>query len=142
MADPLVTRAQLEACLGADVIRRFFDKNNDGVADKPSVDLICQHATSKVIASIPGYNPADLTPANAAVSTELSRLALDAAVAMIAKWWPSASPFTWVDLMAQLDRELDMVRKGQANLGSRTNPAEADHSVSVVSGASSADFWP
>lgn len=143
MPDPLVTKAQLEACLGAPTVERLFDHNNDSAADKPSVDQICAHASSKVRGAIPGYDPADLTPANAIISTELSRLALDAAVALTAKWFPGSSPFNWLELMGQVDKELEMVRKGQANLGSRTNPTEADQSVSVVSGApSQADYWP
>lgn len=141
--DPLVTKADIESCLGADTVRRLFDHNNDGAADKPSLDQICKNASSKVRGAIPGYDPADLTPANAIISTELARLALDAAVALIAKNWSASSSFTWLDLMGQVDKELEMVRKGQANLGARTNPTEADHSVSVVSsGVSQSSYWP
>lgn len=140
---PIITRAQLEACLGAQTVERLFDHNVDGVPDKPSLDQICAHASSKVRGAIPAYDPNDLSPENAAIATELSRLALDAAVAMIAKWWPGSIAMNWIELMQQLDKELEMVRKGQANLGSRTNPTEADNSVSVVSNVSSAiDYWP
>lgn len=139
--DPLITKADIESCLGADVVRRLFDHNSDGVADKPSLDQICRNASSKVRGAIPGYDPADLTPANALIATELARLALDAAVALIAKNWPASSPFTWLDLMGQVDKELEMVRKGQANLGSRTNPTEADQSISVSSGPNLVSCW-
>lgn len=143
MADPLVTKEQIVACLGEDMFARLFDHNDDGASDKPSIDQICAHASSKVRGAIPGYDPADLTPANALISTELERLALDSAVALIAKWWPGSLPFTWLELMQQLDKELEMIRKGQANLGARTNPTEADHSLSVVSGGpSQSGYWP
>jgi hypothetical protein len=146
MADPLVTRADIEAAIGRDTVERLFDHNNDGVPDKPSLDLVCKHASSKVRGAIPAYDPADLTPANALISTELNRLAVDTAVAIIAKHWPgSAGSYNWLELMGQVDKELEMVRKGQANLGSRTNPTEEDHSVSVASNTthtSNADYWP
>jgi hypothetical protein len=145
VAAPLVTKAQLEACLGPDVVRRIFDQNGDGVADKAALDQICAHASSKVRGAIPGYDPAELTPENSLISTELARLALDAAVALTAKWFPAATPFatTWIEMMSQVDKELEMVRKGQANLGARTNPAEADHSVSVASSdPGQGSYWP
>ncbi len=142
MADQLVTRAKIEACIGAVTVQRLFDHNNDGAADKPSIDLICDQASSKVRGALPGHDPATLTAANALISTELARLALNAALAQIAIWFPGSTPFNGFELMAQTDRELEMVRRGQANLGSRSNPAEADHAVSVVSGLPGGDFWP
>jgi phage gp36-like protein len=136
MADALVTKAQLEARLSKVTVQRIFDDNNDGVADTDPVTQLLKDASSKVRGALPGYDPDTLTAANAAISEELRRIALDAAVAMAAQRRPTiVKGIDWKEMMEQVDNDLEKVRKGQATLGANTNPTPADHSVTVVTSA-------
>lgn len=143
MADPLVTKAQLEARLGAKQFERIFDDNNDGVSDKLSETQLREDASSKVRGGLPGYNPDDMTPANALISGELRRIALDACVAMCAQRRPTVLKMDWKELMDSVNSDLERIRKGQATLGANTNPGPADQSVAVASGdAGQSQYWP
>lgn len=143
MADPLVTRAQLEARIGVVMAQRIFDDNNDGVADKLVLDQLLADASGYVRGGMPQHDPADLTPANALITDELRRLALDAAEMFCAKRRPTILKKDWKDLKDAIDKDLDRLLKNQRSLGSKTNPTPADGSVSVVSGTPSAiDYWP
>jgi hypothetical protein len=137
----MVTKAQLERRLGSSVVRRLYDDNNDGAGDPDPILQLCEDGSSKIRGALPLYNPDDLSPANALLTTELRRLSLDAAAAMAAQ--RIGSGMDWVSLMAQVDADLDRIRKGQASLGSNSNPAPAEHSVAVVSGEpSQGSYWP
>lgn len=142
MATPLVTRAQLEARVGATQLQRCVDDNNDGAADKVVVDQLLADASGYVRGGMPQHDPDDLTPANALVTDELRRLALDAAVLMLAERRPTIIKRNVERLREALDASLERLLKGQRSLGSKTNPTPADHSVSIVSGAPAGDYWP
>ena len=143
MPDPLVTKAQLEARVGAIQLQRCCDDNGDGQADKITVDQLLADASSYVRAGMPQHNPDDLTPANALITTELRRLALDACVLMLAERRQSIIKRDPEKLRDALEGSLDRLLKGQRSLGSNTNPTPADQSVSVVSGSPSGfDYWP
>lgn len=141
MAQPaMITAEEVRRRLGTDRVRRLYDDNNDGAADVGPLQQLAEDASSKIRGGLPGYNPDDLSPANAALTTELRRLALDAAMAMAAQ--RSGSAMDWVPMMQQVDADLALVRKGQASLGSNANPTPEDHAVVVVSAAPSGDYWP
>lgn len=143
MADPLVTRAQLETRIGAVTLQRVADDNNDSVADKVVIDQILEDASGYVRGGMPQHDPDDLTPANALITTELRRLALDVAEMMCAKRRPTILKKPWMDLKDSIDKDLDRLIKGQRSLGSKTNPVPADHSVSVASGdPGQGSYWP
>ncbi len=143
MAEPLITRAQLEARIGAAQLQRCCDDNNDGATDKIVIDQLLEDASSYVRAGMPQHNPNDLTPANALITTELRRLALDAAVLMLAERRPTIIKRNVEALREALEACLDRLLKGQRSLGSNTNPAPADNSVTVVGGLPLyPDFWP
>lgn len=142
MAAPLITKKQLENRLGREVVEKIYDDNNDGVADTDPLQQLLSDASSKVRGGLPLYNPDDLTPANALLTDELRRLALDAAFAMAAQRHSGYINRNWKELMDQVDADLERVRKGQATLGSNSNPTPADNSLSVVSGESTSCFWP
>lgn len=139
---PLVTRANVERRLGADFVRRAFDHNNDGATDPDSVSELCADADSKVrgglglVLDIDNFDPA--------IATELRRIALDAALAMLARDFQGAYPKDWIALMAQVDQDIANVRKGIANLGTKQAPEPAaNHGVRVVSGnPDSPDCFP
>ncbi len=143
MVAPLVTKEQLEARIGAQLLQRCADDNNDGQSDPSVVDQILADASGYVRGGMPQYNPADLTPANALVTDELRRLALDAAEMLCAKRRPTVVKRPWMDLKESLDKDLERIMRAQRSLGSNASPTPADTSVSVVSGGTSqANYWP
>lgn len=132
---PLVTRQNVERRLGADFVQRALDHNNDGETDPPTIDEICADASSKVrgglglIYDIDSFDPA--------IATELKRIALDCALAMIARDFQGAYPKDWVALMDRVDLDIANVRKGLANLGTKQAPEPAaNQGVRVASGSS------
>lgn len=141
MAQPaIITADEVKRRLGPDRVRRLYDDNHDGIADVDPLRQLAEDASSKIRGALPGIDPDDITLANAALTTELRRLALDAAAAMAHQ--RCGSGMDWVPMMQQVDADLDRIRKGQASLGSKTNPEPADHGVAVVSGPPSGDYWP
>jgi phage gp36-like protein len=130
---PLVTAQNLRDRLGNDVIVRFFDHNNDSEADPAALTSICADASSKVRGALGLVY--DLDNFDPTIATELKRLALDAAIAMTARDFPAAVARNWVELMQQVDQELSAVRKGMANLGTKSAPEPAaNHGVRIASG--------
>lgn len=143
MAAPLITKAQVEARVGATQLQRCCDDNNDGQGDKIVIDQLLDDASGYVRGGMPQHDPDDLTPANALVTGELRRLALDAAVMMLAERRPTIIKRNAEKMRENLEGELERLLKGQRSLGSKTSPTPADHSVSVVSGNSGqSDYWP
>lgn len=143
MADPIITKAQLEARIGAVQLGRCCDDNNDGQGDKIAIDQLLADASGYVRGGMPQHDPTDLTPANALITDELRRLALDAAVMMLAERRPTIIKRNVENMREALNSSLSLLLKGQRSLGSKTNPTPADHSVSVVSGdVSQAGYWP
>lgn len=143
MAAPLITKEQLAARIGAVQLQRCCDDNNDGATEKIVVDQLLADASGYVRGGMPQHDPADLTAANALITDELRRLALDAAVLMLAERRPTIIKRNIENLREALNSSLDRLLKGQRSLGSKTNPAPADNSVSVVSGdPGQSGYWP
>lgn len=143
MADPLITRKQLENRLGAVTVERLSDDNGDGSADPNVVDQILAEASDFVRGGMPQHNPDDLTPANAIVTGELRRLALDYAEMLAAKRRPTIYKRDWIELKKSVLEDLNLLLKGQRSLGSNDKPKPADNSVSVVSGdPGQGQYWP
>lgn len=143
MVAPLITKAQLEARIGADILRRCCDDNNDLVADPIVVDQLLADASGYVRGGMPQHNPDDLTPANAIVTDELRRLALDAAVLMLAERRPMIVKRSVENMREALNTCLERLLKGQRSLGSNTAPTPADNTLSVASsGVSESSYWP
>lgn len=143
MAEPIITKQQLEARLGASVVLRLTDHNNDGVADKTALDQICHDATVRVLRKLgPVYKTGSL-PGDALA--EVASITLDVAQAIAAQRYPYFS-FDWVEMLRQSDKDLDAIRKGLDNLGTGTSSAPepaANHGVRVVSGnPASPDCFP
>lgn len=142
MAAPLITKAQLEARVGAVQLQRCCDDNNDGQGDKIVIDQLLADASGYVRGGMPQHNPDDLTPANALVTDELRRFALDAAVMMLAERRPTIIKRNADKMRENLDQGLERLIKGQRTLGSNTAPAPADQSISVVSTVpSGGSYW-
>lgn len=143
MADPLVTKAQLESRVGSTQLQRCVDDNGDGVGDKIVLDQLLDDASGYVRGGMPQHDPDDLTPANALVTGELRRLALDAAVMMLAERRPTIIKRSAEKMRENIESDLERLLKGQRSLGSNTSPAPADNTISVVSnGVGQADYWP
>jgi phage gp36-like protein len=142
VADPLITRAQLENRLGKVTVQRLADDNNDGVADKSVVDQLLEDATSKVRGALgPWYDSATTTAENATTATELRRIALDAAVAMAAERRPTIIKLDWVEKMKQVDRDLARIANGRANLGADPPPAQRNQRARVISSSRGGRGW-
>jgi hypothetical protein len=134
---PLVTRQNIERRLGADFTQRILDHNNDGVTDLPTIDEICADASSKVRGGLGLIY--DIDTFDPAIATELKRIALDCALAMIARDFQGAYPKDWVALMDRVDLDIANVRKGLANLGTKQAPEPAaNQGVRVTSGNAAA----
>lgn len=145
MVAPLITKDQLAAKVGATQLDRCCDDNNDGQGEKVVIDQLLADASGYVRGGMPQHDPDDLTPANALVTDELRRLALEAAVMMLAERRPTIIKRNADKLRENLDNSLERLLKGQRSLGSKTSPTPADTSVSVVSSATTsgtADYWP
>jgi hypothetical protein len=143
MADPLVTKAQLESRVGATQLQRCCDDNGDGVGDTIVLDQLLDDASGYVRGGMPQHDPDDLTAANALVTGELRRLALDAAVMMLAERRPTIIKRNAEKMRENIESDLERLLKGQRSLGSNTSPAPADNTISVVSnGVGQADYWP
>ncbi len=141
----LITPEQLENRVGVEILKRVFDDYNLGEPSAAAVIQICEDASSKVRASVgQDYDLDALTPAAAAnTAIELRRITLDCAHAMIAQRHPGAFKLDGWTMMEQVDRDLKAIRLGQASLGTKTAPAPADQTVSVVgSGRNERDYWP
>jgi phage gp36-like protein len=134
MAEPIITKQQLVARLGLVQFTRVFDDNNDGAADKLSEEQIRKDASGKVRGALGLVYDAALL--NADTSDELVRVTLDVAEAMATKRRPSIlKGGDWVEMMKQADKDLEMLRKGVANLGITTAPEPAaNHGVRITSG--------
>jgi len=123
----------LENRIGPDPLRRILDYNGDGVVDKPSIDQYCEDATSKVRGALgPWYDTATTTGANAATATELRRIALDIALAMLARDFPGTTKWAWEPMMEFADRDLKRIQNGRANLGTDSPPAQRSQRARVL----------
>lgn len=145
LAITLITPEQVENAIGIEILKRIFDDYNVGEPSAPAVIQLCEDASSKVRASVgQDYDLDALTPAAAAsTAVELRRITMDCFRAMASQRHYGAFKFDGFALMEQVDRDLKNIRLGQANLGSKTAPAPADQTVSVVGGGyNTRSYWP
>jgi len=141
----LITPEQLENRIGVEIVKRIFDDYNVGEASSQAVRQLCEDASSKVRASVgQDYDLDALTPqAAASTAIELRRIALDCAHAMAAQRHPGAIKLDGFAMMEQVNLDLKAIRLGQASLGTKTAPAPADQTVSVVgNGFNTRSYWP
>lgn len=126
MADPFITKEQLQDRLSEPVLRRIADDGGDGIPDQRVVDRLLRDACSKVRGGLGLILDVDLfTEVNATEAEELVRIALDTAVAYAAARFPEVMRRDWVPMMKQVDADLDRIRKGLANLGTNLAPEPA-----------------
>lgn len=133
MAEPIITKAQLVARLGQAQFVRVFDDNNDGVGDRLSELQIRQDASGKVRGAIGLVF--DVDQLTEETSYELTRVTLDVAEAMAARRRPTILQMDWVEAMKLANADLDKLRKGMSNLGTKDPPEPAaNHGVRITSG--------
>jgi phage gp36-like protein len=130
VATPLITRAQLEERLSVATVRRIFDDNNDGTADSGPLTRLLTDASSKLRATLgPLY---DLDKLDPATSDELVRISLDIAHAYAAQRHPEFVRVDGFKLMQQAEKELEKIRAGLANLGTKGTPEPAANQGGIV----------
>lgn len=144
MAEPrlLIDQAQFEDAIGKLNVQRIYDDDGDGVADIDTVKGAMADGSSKVLGYLgPVYDVALITPEQ---QYEVVRLTKDVCRAYAAQRAPEfmrgADGFA---LMKQAEKELEALRIGLTNLGTKDPPEPADRGISVVGGApGGGDFWP
>jgi hypothetical protein len=136
-----IDQQALEGHVGADVLRRSLDDDQDGVID--AVPL------SKLIASSCGYIGAALGPAYpglaamATVPPEVERLTLDYAEVLLAKRRPTVLQKDWVELLKAVNICIDQLRKGQRNVGNvAPDPPATSGGTVYLQGESDPDKQP
>lgn len=126
MADPIITKDQARARIGAVQFDRIFDDNNDSHADKLSEEQMRADASDRVRGKLgPVYNPDLLTQATAAQVGELRRITLDNFVAMCAERRPTIMKRDSDMLFKRADGDLKDLRTQLANLGTNLPPEPA-----------------
>lgn len=119
MALPVI--ADLSKRIGSTVLKRIYDDNRDGVADTDPAQMCLDDSKSKVFGVLraAGYTLADV---EANPPHEVNRLILDCAVAYAAQRHPEVVRRDWVPLMAQVDADLALLRKGATRLDVQGTP--------------------
>jgi hypothetical protein len=126
------TKAQFEARISAKRVKRLYDDDADGNADTNPVNRLRADASAKVRSYL---EPMDLFTAKIEalfdqatgelltgkiLPDEVTRLALDAAVALACQRHPEVMRQDWVKLMEQVDKDLARLRDGKTSLGGGT----------------------
>jgi phage gp36-like protein len=117
MADPYITRAQLENRLSKIVVQRIFDDNNDGSADANPVNQLLKDASSKLRSTLGQLENLDELTAESDTADEVTRLCLDIAQAYAAQRFPEFVRVDGFKLMKQAEADLARLRMGFTNLG-------------------------
>jgi phage gp36-like protein len=122
------TDAQLASRIGKDAVRALFDDNQDGVADTDNLTALKRDATACVSGYMRGIYA---LPLEEPVSAEVTRLALDVAVAYASERHPELTRRDWRMLWDKVRQELCDVRSGKTRLdiSAATNPAIAPSNV-------------
>lgn len=126
------TKAQLEARMSVKRVKRLYDDDADGNADTDPVNQLRADASSKVrsflepmdlftdkIAALFNQTTGELLTGKV-LPDEVTRLALDAAVALACQRHPEVMRQDWVKLMEQVDRDLAKLRDSKTSLGGGT----------------------
>lgn len=136
MAEPrlLIDQAQLEDAIGKTTVQRICDDDNDGTADVDVVNGMIADASSKVLSWLGPVYDVDLIDAQQ--QYEVVRLTKDACRAYAAQRYPEfmrgADGFA---LMKQAEKELETLRLGMTNLGTKDPPEPAaNQGVKISSG--------
>ena len=136
MAEPIITKDQMVARLGATRFQRAFDDNNDGTSDKLSWEQLARDASGyvrRMLGSV--YDPDQLSKET---SDGLTQVTLDVMEAMTARRRPTVMMgLDWVAAMKHADTQIADIRKGIANLGTNAAPEPA---ANVGATVTSGDF--
>jgi phage gp36-like protein len=117
----LITSAQVEARLSANVVRQIFDDDNDGKADDDAIDQLRDDATAWVLSWIAPMlgDVQDTNVLPTPYASELRRLALDAVVWMAAQRHPEYVRHDWERLKASNEHDLTTLRTAIRSIGEK-----------------------
>lgn len=139
------TKAQLENRIGKKKVKRLYDDNSDGVADTDPVNQLRADASSKVrsylepLGLMPGFEAlvnqtTGELETGKAFPDEITRLALDVAVALACQRHPEVMRQDWTVLMRQADLDLKNLRDGRTTLGGGTQGGVATPEIGLQGG--------
>ena len=122
------TKAQLEARISAKRVKRIYEDNLDGNADTDPINQLRADTTAKVCSYLEPLGVMAAIEARfnqttgelldgKALPQELTRLTLEVAVALASQRFPEVMRMNWVELMAQVDKDLCKLRDGKTSLG-------------------------
>jgi hypothetical protein len=128
----LFTQAELEAFVGAEVVRRILDDDRNGTADTNAVTAIIQAASSHVLAAY--YQTFDEVPEVGSIPARLGVLAKLAGKAYLAIRHEEYVRYNGLRLLEYVDKQLDALVAGNRRIG-ESGPDPADnHGGLVMSG--------
>lgn len=139
MADPLFSRKELEDRYSPTTVQRVLDDFGEGSPSVDAIDQIRADASSKVRGKIgPSVNLDDLDPE---VATEVKRIALDVAGALMAIRHPEVVRRDGIALMKLAEKDLEGIRLGQADLGTEDEQGDTTQYGVVVSDPRPRTSW-
>ena len=140
MAAPILfSQEDLESELGAEVVLQMLDDDNDGVVDTGPLRRLQESSAAYVTSSIERVYPTlvglitDYQADLSLVPPKLKQLALDHAVATLAKRNASYVRRDWKALMEYVDKQIERIRKtGLDSLGITTAPEPAANQGGII----------
>lgn len=109
-----IEQADLEAALGASVVRRLLDDDNDGTPDAERMTRVIQSASSKLAGFLrPVYTEAgsDLDAIADGDIGEVKRITIDFARAILFETHPEFGRGDWAELLKAAERDAMNLRK-------------------------------
>lgn len=141
MAIVLWEQSDLEAELSSEVVRQFLDDDNDGNADNDALQRLQHRSAGRVIGGLQRAYPALVAAAAAwqvnldLVPERIRTLALDVAIAILAKRHPEYVRRDWVKLFKFVDEEIARIRvSGVDGLAIETTPETASNQGGTLGG--------
>jgi phage gp36-like protein len=131
-SEPFITAKQLNDRVGEIIVDRILRAPGSGKADPEAIERVCRDASSWVRGNIgPVYDLSKLPEDSA---EEIVRISLDVAHAYLAQRHPEIIRVDGFKMLEQAAKDIKKIRFGEANLGTREEPAPANEGTHVSSG--------
>jgi hypothetical protein len=130
VAQPLITKKQLENRLSAIIVKRIYDDNNDGSADSDPLNQLLLDASSKFRGALGTIYDIDTFDQN--TLDEVVRISLDIAQAYAAQRHSEIVRVDGFKLMQQAEKDIEKIRAGLSNLGTKGPPEPAANQGGIV----------
>lgn len=133
MAEPLFTRAELEARVSPTVLARCLDDSGQGDADQDAFTVLRDDCTTWVRGKLgPVFQLATL---NADTAGDVKRIAMDVARAYLCERHPEMMRQDAAKIFERCAKDIKAIRLGESSLGTEAPPEPAaNHGARVTSG--------